>query len=986
MGVVYRAHDKKLDRIVALKLLLLGRFSSDQAIKRFQREARAAAALHHPNIVAVHEVGLFEGQHYFTMEFVEGRSLASLLQDGPLPPREAALHLHALTQAIAAAHAADIIHRDLKPSNILIDILGQPRLTDFGLAKRLNSDSQPSTQDSQLTLTGQFLGSPNYAAPEITFSVQQDATPSADIFSLGAILYECLTGRPPFLSASIQETLLRIRDTEPVPPRSLNRNIPLDLQTICLKCLEKDPSKRYATAQVLADDLRRFLNNEPISARPIGPAGKILRWSKRNPALAAAYSLLFLLLLLLVIGSPLAIYRINHARQKAEQNLYAADMLLAQDALTRKDLKRTLQLLGKYNSNSTDLNGLRGWEWRYMWGQTQSDELFTLATNSGPFLCAAWTDQNSIACLSRSVSSRSVHQLALREADNRQILTNFTIPGPAITVHHLQEGGLLTAGAREADNSIILWDSRTQRITELPTKATTLGVVAFNETGTKLAATGKDWVGVWDLATGHEAIRIQPPGVIIANDRALAISGDGKYIAYNNFFGTHANSHIVLAEAENGRSIAHLKGHTNQILCLAFSHDGQTLASGSFDGVVNLWDLKTLKSRLRFVADSSVLSTLAFSPHDEFLATGGWDHKLAVWRTSNGEELAALQGHLGRIQSIAFSADSARLCTASDDGTVRVWSRTVPPKQSCAVTNSPFVFNAKVSPGGGLASFDGNDTVTIWDATNLIQRSSFRIPDESAEHVAYASGGKLTAIQHTNNTVGLYLTEPFHRIATLTKSPEPVAGLSFSADGSLLAIVRTVNGSDSVSVWNWTSEQELGRATIGPKSVLRVGFSRDAELLAVSHSDGSIDLCRWRKGDGSSNLVLRGPAEGAYRLFFLSDRRRLVSMTGAGGPICIWDLVTGKMIAELWGQLTNFTDITESADGRRLAAGGNDGTITIWDLQNYQEVGRLAAHHDRVLGIAFLPDGNTLISISRESMRAFRAASFHDIALKREHL
>jgi eukaryotic-like serine/threonine-protein kinase len=230
------------------------------------------------------------------MELVEGRSLAAVLREGPLPPRVAAGHARAIAQAMAAAHAARILHRDLKPSNILIDPFDQPRITDFGLAKRFVADPSSSgeasdrstTVPADLTLTDQMLGSPNYLAPEVAAGPRSGIGPAADLFAIGAILYECLTGRPPFLAASLQETLLRIRDTDPVAPRLLDPKLPRDLETICLKCLEKEPSKRYPTAQALAEDLERFLNDEPILARPITRLERAVRWCRRKPALAAS--------------------------------------------------------------------------------------------------------------------------------------------------------------------------------------------------------------------------------------------------------------------------------------------------------------------------------------------------------------------------------------------------------------------------------------------------------------------------------------------------------------------------------------------------------------------------------------------------------------------------------------------------------------------------------------------------------------------------
>lgn len=248
-------------------------------VSRFRREAEAAAALRHPGIVPVYEVGEVDGQSFFAMEYVEGPSLARIISELGARSSEfarMARWIKGIAEAIGHAHAHGIVHRDLKPANILIELDDRVRIADFGLAKRLD-------EVSDLTLTGQVLGSPDYLAPEQAAGKHAAARPASDIYSTGAILYELLTGRPPFRSSSVQDTLLRIRDAEPVAPRLLNGSVPRDLEVICLKCLEKDPARRYATAGELAAELDRFLKSEPIHARPVGPADKVWRWCRRNP-------------------------------------------------------------------------------------------------------------------------------------------------------------------------------------------------------------------------------------------------------------------------------------------------------------------------------------------------------------------------------------------------------------------------------------------------------------------------------------------------------------------------------------------------------------------------------------------------------------------------------------------------------------------------------------------------------------------------------
>jgi len=279
MGIVYRARQSSLNRIVALKMLPFGRFSPDAHLKRFRAEAEAIARLRHPNIVTIYEVGEHDGQPFFSMEYVDGSDLAKVIRERPLPIREAARLLASVAKAIQYAHEHGIVHRDLKPSNILIDGEGEPHVSDFGLARNLASDSD-------LTMTGQALGSPHYIPPEQAEGRREAHTAASDVYGLGAILYHLLAGRPPFVGETVPAILRQLAESEPVPPRLLNPDVPGDLETICLKCLEKNPARRYWTARELAEELERFLRDEPIRARPIGTLERAWRWCRRRPALA----------------------------------------------------------------------------------------------------------------------------------------------------------------------------------------------------------------------------------------------------------------------------------------------------------------------------------------------------------------------------------------------------------------------------------------------------------------------------------------------------------------------------------------------------------------------------------------------------------------------------------------------------------------------------------------------------------------------------
>ncbi len=290
MGVVWKARQTSLNREVALKMIRAGALASPQEVQRFLREAEAAANLQHPNIVAIHEVGEHEGRHYFSMDYVAGRDLGALVRDGPLAPRRAATYVKVIAEAIHFAHQRGTLHRDLKPQNVLIDAANQPRITDFGLAKLMKDDSR-------LTQAGTVMGSPSYMPPEQAAGRGGDVGPASDVYSLGAMLYELLTGRPPFRGATAMDTLVQVLEEEPTAPRKLKTDIPVDLETICLKCLEKAPSARYPTARALAEELERFLKGEPIQARPAGTVRKVVSWGRRHTGILAALAALAMIVL-----------------------------------------------------------------------------------------------------------------------------------------------------------------------------------------------------------------------------------------------------------------------------------------------------------------------------------------------------------------------------------------------------------------------------------------------------------------------------------------------------------------------------------------------------------------------------------------------------------------------------------------------------------------------------------------------------------------
>jgi hypothetical protein len=358
MGIVYKARQLAADRVVALKMILGGGHVSADLLTRFRTEARAVARLQHPNIVQVHEVGEHEGLPYFSLEFCPGGSLDKKLAGTPLPPQEAAQLVETLARAMHAAHLAQIIHRDLKPANVLLAADGTPKITDFGLAKKIDEAGQ--------TASGAIMGTPSYMAPEQAGG-KTAIGPPTDVYALGAILYECLVGRPPFKGPTAVDTILQVVSDESVPPTQLQSKVPRDLETICLKCLQKQPARRYESTMALADDLRRFTEGRPIVARPVGRLERAIKWARRNPALAAMAATV---VLVLVTATTISTGFGMDARWQA------ADAFLARNDLAEKNTELEKSQLELIKKNS-ELEGALARTW-----------LSPLAETPGPLIDA----------------------------------------------------------------------------------------------------------------------------------------------------------------------------------------------------------------------------------------------------------------------------------------------------------------------------------------------------------------------------------------------------------------------------------------------------------------------------------------------------------------------------------------------------------------------------------------------------------------------
>jgi WD40 repeat protein/tRNA A-37 threonylcarbamoyl transferase component Bud32 len=991
MGVVYKARHRRLGRVVALKMLLRGPFASPEEKSRFRAEAEAVARLQHANIVQLYEAGEYDGgdgqvRPYFTLEFVDGQSMSARMAARPQPPSLAASWAESLARAVQYAHDHGVVHRDLKPSNILLTSDGQPKLCDFGVAKLL-------TGSDLKTLSGAVLGTVEYMAPE---QAAGEATvgPAADIYSLGAILYSALTGRPPFQGTNALVTLEQVRQREPVPPRLLVPAVPRDLNTICLKCLEKKAANRYPTAAALADDLRRFLAGEPIVARPVTRWERAWKWARRRPALAA---LLGLSLAVVTVGFPAATAlwlkaerareSVDRARDQLEGAVYAGNIALADHAYQDTEVEVARDLLA-HCLPAPGRPDRRNWEWRYLNRLCRADLLPDLRHIDHP---DHWVYAVAIHPNGRTLVSGA--GLPYGSWAGRPLNASEVIPGD-VRVWDLQTGGLLATltghhGSLRAtvfspdgrwlatgsdDGRIKLWDGHTFADRgDVPVEGGRVSALSFTVDGKYLIVRTLAAVVVWDVVAGHRraTYSCRQPDI----HPVLEVDPSGRLVIAEKV--SEGRSALVRLDVDSGLEVDR-QIQPDPVYALAFSRDGRFRAIARGDNRIQIWDATGTRLLRSLTGHANEITVLAFCP-DGRLASAGDDRTIRIWDPESGREVCQYRGHTIGVQTLAVSADGQRLASGDKSGSVKVWDLTRDPRGVSfrgVEGHGEFLDDLAFSADGQsiLVVADQQGDVDVhnlarWDAGTgrLQERHSLgaRNPNESWHRVYAISGDgrRLAAADWSGlHTAAIFDVHDGRQLTTVRAHEVPIHSVALDRHAGRIAFggwkkVTTSGGakpqtvSAELIVADATTGEEVYRPNLPPETIITpVAISPDGRRIASAVRRVGIDgesLTRaptacvtiWtipdRPGVRAANpITLEGPFDGSIVcLSFSMDGDRLAA-AGVDNTVHVWDANTGQPDFAPIRDSRPATGLAFSPDGRRLAATSMDGLVRLWDAQN----------------------------------------------------
>lgn len=1012
-GIVFLAVDPRLGRKVALKVPRPETVFTPGLRRRFLREAAAAAGLDHPNLLTVYEVGEAGPVCYIASAFCEGVTLADWLERRSklLPPRTAAELMAILADAVGHAHRRGILHRDVKPGNVLLEpkpsdlqsapdgskdsaratddgLAFVPKLADFGLAKVLENDGND-------TRTGAVMGTPAYMAPEQAEGWTNEIGTHTDVYGLGAILYELLTGRRPYQGNTETDTLRRILSDEPVPPRRLRPALPHDLEAICLKCLEKRPERRYATAGALAEDLRRFLAGEPSLARPVGSAQRAAKWARRRPAAAGLIAISIVATSALSAGgwwhavslqNALAVAKrertnaqrserlaleqqriAKRSERRMRELLYAADIELAHQAWQRGEIEHMQELLSRHRPEAGQRD-LRGFEWFYLERlyRENSRARLTLTGHSGEIYCAAFSPDDGT--------------LATGGEDGTVRFWNATTGGQrgTLTGHISCVNGVVyspdgsTLATASCDGTVKLWNvAAKQELATLRGHAGPVYAGAWSAEGTLLATGDEHGVVVlWDPSTGEKRARFQAHPVNSVDSgkvESLAISPDGTWLATAN----GVDNSVAVWELATLKQRLHLS-NPSVPHSLAYQSDSKTLASGCGDGTVRLHDIDSGRLLGELRGHTGGVRTVAFSRDGVLLASAGEDRTVRLWDTATREVRSVLKDHADRIYCVAFSCDGALLAVAGKDGTTKVWGRA----QGQSLSSEFLGSNNFAFSRDGKKLVTWGESTRVWDVATLRPITEFAGDKAEFSAGACSGDGRIIATARVDGTVEVWNTEHDERPTILVHGKDRVSSVAVSPDG------RWVASSDArgvVKLWEAVSGPAPTTLTVGRgETNWVVTFSPESRMLAAA---GLRTVTVWDTASGRERITCQTSrkADRPAQVLF-SPTGETLAIGWHNKPVRLWSMAAGAPVLALPPSGAGLFTISPDPSGSHLATTHTDRAVRIWDVATGAEVFSMRGHNGDVSSMAFSPGGKTLASGSGDrTVRLWHVATGREL-------
>lgn len=941
MGTVFRARQTRLNRIVALKMIRVGQLASQTEVERFYTEAESAANLDHPGIISVYEVGEQDGQHYFSMRLIENGNLSRWIDERHAAGAEGGLNqedqnecariLASVARAIHFAHQRRILHRDLKPSNILLDEQGQPYVTDFGLAQQIAADSR-------LTASGTLVGTPSYMAPEQASGNRGALTTSTDVYGLGAILYEMLTGKPPFVGETPVDTVMQVLDSEPRKP-STRCAVDRDLETICLRCLEKEPAQRYGSAETLADDLERWSKREPIQARRAGLIERAVKWSRRKPLVAG-------MTVLLAAVAAIGFLAVFWQWDKTERALELAHQTGIAEATARAPVLSPRRVLAHDDA---------------VLSSVFSSDGSRVLTASHDKTAAIWD-----AMTGDRIVLLEGHTAVLSQAkfspDERRILT---VSHDATSHYSYVDpvGSVLTSwhAGHRGDATARIWDAATGK--ELAVLAGHMADVTdanFSPDGAKVITCSYDKTArIWDAATGAQILQLDGHESAILS---AVFSPDGQHVLTSSL----GMEYEFDSHESGGRSTS--SSSVNE-------HD-----------IARVWDAVTgrelfgLRNR-----GSSSRTGAVYSPDGRWIATAAEQSRnVAVWDAASGNRVASLADHTHEVNRIRFTRDSLRLVTASSDATSRVYEVPNGTLVATMTGHDESVLDARFSVDGRrvvTASADGS--VRVWETDTGKGLAVLKGHEDRVYSAAFSPDGLLVTTASLDGSAAIWRSATIQQLAVnLSGHRGAVTSVEFSSDGQR---VLTASRDGSARLWDPVNGETL--------AVLAGHSSENTELR-----DRLLRDVRSAKFSPDGMQVVTGTEETHATItpLLLGSTRKLPF-----NPVRLFDVETGKQTVHIDGLKCGVQFSAFSSDGRLvvstpdaslrqytktrtgMSSSGSKLQVTsvrILDAQTGEEVHELSGHAGIVQMAAFSPNGRHLVTIDQQQIRLFDLETGRQIA------